>query len=83
MIIDKKFIEEHVGYEVQDMKLEPIYEDGECVGLKIFVTPKMTLRYIELDFKVLPTGSSFEEDEIGPTNEVLNLQESTKNKDNE
>jgi len=63
MKIDKKFIEEQVGYEVQDMKLEPIYEGDECVGLQIFVTPKKSLQFIELDFKVLPTGAKFEEDE--------------------
>lgn len=64
MKIDKKFIEEQVGYEVQDMKLEPIYEGKECVGLQIFVTPKRSLQYIELDFKVLPTGTKFEDDEF-------------------
>ena len=64
MRIDKKFIEEQVGYEVQDMKLEPIYEGKECVGLQIFVTPKRSLQYIELDFKVLPTGTKFEDDEF-------------------
>jgi len=64
MLIDKKFIEEQVGYEVQDIKLEPIYEGKECVGLTIFVTPKKSAQYIELDFKVLPTGAKFEDDEF-------------------
>ena len=61
MRIDKKFIEEQVGYEIQDMKLEPIYEGKECVGLQIFVTPKTSLQFIEIEFNVLPTGASFED----------------------
>ncbi len=63
MIINKEFIEGQVGYEVQDVKLEPIYEGKECVGLQIFVTPKRSARYVEIDFKVLPTGAKFEENE--------------------
>ena len=62
MLINKKFIEEQVGHEVQDIKLEPIYEGKECVGLQIFFTPKKSTQYIELDFKVLPTGVKFEDD---------------------
>jgi hypothetical protein len=61
MKIDKKFIEEHLGYEVQNLKVEPVYEGEECVGMQIFVTPKKSLKFVEIDFKVLPTGTKFED----------------------
>jgi len=57
MKITKEQIQMQIGCEVKDIKLEPIYKDGECVGLNVFVTPARGVQHIELDFKVLPTGA--------------------------
>lgn len=61
MNIDKKFIEEQIGCEIQDMKLEPIYKDNKCVGLNIFVEPINSIEFIDLDFNILPTGENFKD----------------------
>jgi len=60
MKIDKEFVKKLIGHEVEDIKLEPMYDSGECIGLKILVKPKRSLEFIDLKFKVLPTGAKFE-----------------------
>lgn len=58
--IDKEFFEKMIGYELQDIKLEPIYKNGKITTINIALVPKKTLEFIDLDFKVLPSGSNFE-----------------------
>jgi len=61
MEIDKEMFEKMIGREVSDVKVEPIYENGELIRLNISVVPVKSIKFIDLDFKVLPTGVKFED----------------------
>jgi len=61
MKIDKNFLEKVIGKEIQDVNVKPEYENGELVKLDIEVIPVQSAKFIDLDFKVLPTGVSFDE----------------------
>lgn len=52
MIISKQHIEEYLGYELDFLKLKPLYENEECIGLQVFVKPKVTLEHIEIVFDI-------------------------------
>ena len=39
LIMTKEVIEEMLGFEIQELKLEPMYEDSTCIGLSIGVIP--------------------------------------------
>jgi hypothetical protein len=55
------FLEKMIGKEIQDVNVKPEYENGELVKLDIEVIPVQTAKFIDLNFKVLPTGVSFDE----------------------
>lgn len=61
MEFDKEMFEKMIGHEVSDVKVEPVYENGELIKLNISVIPVRSLKFIDLDFKVLPTGAKFED----------------------
>jgi len=46
MEITKEMIEKELGYEINKFKLEPLYKDGECIGLNVNVEPKRKLEFI-------------------------------------
>lgn len=39
LIMTKEVIEEMLGYEIQELKLEPLYDDSICIGLSVSVVP--------------------------------------------
>lgn len=51
-IIDKNKIEQILGFEINDFKLEPLFEEDVCIGLKVFVKPYVSIEEISisLDF---------------------------------
>lgn len=51
--INKKDLENHLGYQIEDFKLEPVYLNGECTGLDVFVQPKSTIKELNLTVKIL------------------------------
>ena len=54
----KKHIELLVGYEVEDIEHDPIMDDnGNITGWDIRVTPKKTLQSLNMNIKIIPTGS--------------------------
>lgn len=61
MEFNKEMFEKMIGREVSDVKVEPVYENGELIKLNISVVPVRSLKFIDLDFKVLPTGAKFED----------------------
>ena len=52
MIITKEQIEKEVGFKIQDLKLEPLYEGNVCVGLKVNVVPEQKIETINIQFSV-------------------------------
>jgi hypothetical protein len=46
MEITKEMIEKELGYEINKFKLEPLYKDGECIGLNVKVEPKAKVEFI-------------------------------------
>lgn len=54
MKITKEMIEKELGYEISNFKLEPIYENGHCIGLSILVDPKTKLNFIEHKITIQP-----------------------------
>lgn len=51
LTITKADIENKIGYPINDMKLEPLYDNGTCVGLDVTVRPKTAVEHIELNVK--------------------------------
>lgn len=61
MEFNKEMFEKMIGREVSDVKVESVYENGELIKLNISVVPVRSLKFIDLDFKILPTGVKFED----------------------
>jgi len=55
--IDLKKIEESLGQEVQSIKAE--YDEENNV-LNLYVVPKKSLEFIDINFVISPTGTSFQ-----------------------
>ena len=51
-------IEKELGYEISNFKLEPIYENNNCIGLNILVEPKSKLDFIKRKITIQPTKNS-------------------------
>lgn len=56
MKITKEMIEKEIGYEINEFKLEPLYENGECVGLGVNVEPKRKLEFINTTITISKSG---------------------------
>jgi len=52
MEITKEMIENYLGYEINDFKLEPIFNKGIWSGLNINISPKRKLEYIDMKFTI-------------------------------
>jgi hypothetical protein len=59
--ITKEMIEKELGYEIK-FKLEPLYVNGECVGLNVNVEPKRKLEFINTTITI-GKSSDFNTDE--------------------
>ena len=62
MKITKEMIEKELGYEINKFKLEPLYENGKCVGLSVNVEPKRKLEFINTTITI-GKSSDFNTDE--------------------
>jgi hypothetical protein len=62
-MINKQNIEKALGYEINDFDFSPIFIEDKIIGLSVRVVPKRKIEFIDLNFKVLPTGINFEDDE--------------------
>lgn len=62
MEITKEMIEKELGYEINKFKLEPLYIDGECVGLSVNVEPKRKLEFTNTTITI-GKSSDFNTDE--------------------
>lgn len=56
MEITKEMIEKELGYEINKFKLEPLYKDGECIGLNVKVEPKKKLEFVITTITIGKTG---------------------------
>lgn len=54
----KEMIEKELGCEISSFKLEPIYENGNCIGLNVLVDSKSKLDFIEHKITIQPTKNS-------------------------
>lgn len=54
--------DEELGYEINKFKLEPLYENGECIGLNVNVEPKRKLEFINITITI-GKSSDFNTDE--------------------
>ena len=61
MEITKEMIEKELGCEISDFKVEPLYQEEVCVGLKVLVTPTPTLKHINIELTV-SKSSDFDEE---------------------
>ncbi len=52
MVITKEMIEKELGYEINKFKLEPLYNDGECIGLSVCVEPKRKIEFLNITIKI-------------------------------
>ena len=62
MEITKEMIEKEIGYEINKFKLEPLYENGKCVGLSVNVEPKRKLEFF-ITTITIGKSSDFNSDE--------------------
>lgn len=67
-MIKKQDIEKALGYEINDFDISPVFVEDKFTGLSVRVVPKRKIEFIDLNFKVLPTGTKFEDDEELGTN---------------
>ena len=51
--IKKEQLEKTLGYDIEHFSLHPLYSEGECVGLEIYVTP--TVPEIDIPMEVFIT----------------------------
>jgi hypothetical protein len=56
MQITKEMIEKELGCEINKFKLEPLYENGECIGLTVKVSPKTKVEFINVDMKIVKSA---------------------------
>ena len=52
MEITKEMIEKELGHEINKFKLEPLYKDGECIGLNVIVEPKRKIEFINITMTI-------------------------------
>jgi hypothetical protein len=52
MEITKEMIEKELGYEINKFKLEPLYKNGECIGLNVNVEPKGEVEFINITIAI-------------------------------
>jgi len=52
MEITKEMIEAELGVEIDYFKLEPLYDDEECIGLSVRVVPKQEIKYIDVKITI-------------------------------
>lgn len=57
MEITKEMIEKELGFEINNFKLEPHYENGECIGLNVNVEPKGKLEFINTTITISKSGT--------------------------
>jgi hypothetical protein len=51
------FLESMIGREILDYEIKRKYDaDGNKISYDILVRPKQSVGYIEIDFKLTPTG---------------------------
>jgi hypothetical protein len=62
MEITKEMIEKELGYEINKFNLEPLYENGECIGLNVKVEPKKKPEFINTTITI-GKSSDFNTDE--------------------
>jgi hypothetical protein len=62
MEITKEMIEKHIGYEINKFKVDPLYKDGECIGLNVNVEPKSKVEFINTTITI-GKSSDFNTDE--------------------
>jgi|AntDeeMinimDraft_6_1070357.scaffolds.fasta_scaffold08682_2 hypothetical protein len=56
MEIKKEDIEKELGYEVNKIELEPLYEDGKCIGLNVMFEPKKGVGSINTTLTICKSG---------------------------
>lgn len=55
-MINKETLEKILGYEIHDFKIERVYFEDKLVELNIKIQPKQKIKFIDFDFKILPTS---------------------------
>ena len=59
MEITKEMIEKELGCEIDSFKLEPLLEDGECIGLNVKAQPKTKIEFINVQITIDKASSDF------------------------
>lgn len=62
MEITKEMIENVLGYKINKFKLEPLYQNGECIGLSVYVRPEQEVKFINTKITIVK-ASDFNTDE--------------------
>lgn len=52
----KKIVEEQLGYEVNNIEVEPVFVDGKFTGLSVKVEPKSGVKFIEHNITITKSG---------------------------
>lgn len=50
--ITREMIERELGCEINNFKLKPLYEGVECIGLDVFVEPKMSIKEMTIPITI-------------------------------
>jgi len=53
---NKETLEQILGYEIHDFKIEPVYFENKLIRFDLKIQPKQKTECIYLDFKILPTN---------------------------
>ena len=61
--ITQKDIEEMLGFSINNFSLEPLFHEGNCIGLNVYIEPEVSISRIEHKMTISKTGDiKFEED---------------------
>ena len=50
--ISKEYLENILGYQISDFKVEPVVVGGEEVGLSVYIKPVIPVEFIDMEIKV-------------------------------
>ena len=62
--ITKEEIEKKLGFKVENIQLKPMFKNGECIGLYVYVKPQTAIEYIDMDLVIIKDGCEINEDNV-------------------
>ncbi len=54
--INKQELEKILGYEIENFKIEPVFDGEKLIKFNILIQPKTKIEFLDLNFKILYTN---------------------------